>query len=245
MFPPVCAACGTAVLDSTDELCRSCWEELSLVVGHAYCMSCGEDRQDYLLTDGQCTKCRVGDTPSRFDGFARVGRYDGVLRQLILSFKRRFVLDGLLGRLLADAISGRFDPGEVDYWVPVPAHWRRRLTVGFQPTWLLACAAVRRWRGRVEPMLAATRYVAPFHTRERLSAKARADAIRGAFRAGRGWDLTGKAVCLVDDVTTTGATLREARRALRAAGAKKVLAAVLAKTTADGHPGLDRKGEVT
>jgi predicted amidophosphoribosyltransferase len=245
LFPPVCAACGTATLDSADALCLSCWEELSLVIGHAYCMSCGEDRQDYLLTDGQCTKCRIGDTPYRFDGFARVGRYDGTLRQLILSFKRRFVLDGLLGKLLGDAILGRFEPGDVDYWVPVPAHWRRRLRVGFQPTWLLACAATKRWGGRVEPVLAAKRYVRPFHTRVGLSAQARAEAIRGVFRACGGWDLRGKTVCVVDDVTTTGATLREARGVLRKAGAKKVLAAVLAKAASGGPAGLDQVGRVT
>jgi len=245
LFPPTCAACGAEILASADELCRPCWEGLSSVVGHPYCRSCGEDRQAYLLTDGRCTKCVVGDTPYRFDDFARVGRYDGTLRRLILSFKRRFILDGLLGRLLADAISGRFNPAEVDYWVPVPAHWRRRLVVGFQPTWLLACAVARRWRARVEPALTATRYVAPFHTREGFSARARAEAIRGAFRMGRGYDLTGRTVCLVDDVTTTGATLREARRVLKASGVAKVLAAVLAKTTAGEPLGLDQPTEVT
>lgn len=195
---------------------------------------CGEDRQEYLLTDGQCTKCRVGGRWEHFDGFVRVGRYEGPLRQLILSFKRRFVLDDLLGRLLAEAIMGRFDPAQVDFWIPVPAHWRRRLTVGFQPTFPLASAAAEKWGGAVKPVLAATRYVVPFHTRAGLTAKARADAIRGVFRGVRKYDLAGRTVCIVDDVTTTGATLREARRVLRASGAKRILAAVLAKTAAGG-----------
>ncbi len=230
LFPPICASCGDAIFDSADELCRDCWATLSLAVGHTYCGSCGEDRHNYLLPNGRCTKCAVGGGPNRFDGFVRVGRYEGSLRRLILSFKHRFVLDGLLGGLLAEAFMGRLDPAQVDLWVPVPAHWRRRLTVGYQPTALLAKVVAGRCGGLVRPVLTATRYVAPFHTQAGLSAKLRAEAIRGVFRVARGCNLAGRTVCIVDDVTTTGATLREARRVLRAAGASKILAAVLAKT---------------
>ncbi|HVP12373.1 MAG TPA: double zinc ribbon domain-containing protein, partial [Phycisphaerae bacterium] len=218
VLPRVCAACGKSVAGNDSELCGDCWRELSLSVGGSYCESCGVDRVSYLLSDGRCTDCRARKARLRLDGFARVGRYDGALRQLILSFKRRFVLDRLLGRLLSQAILGRFDPAEVDLWVPVPAHWRRRLTVGFHPTALLARASVSAWGGRVEPVLVTKRFVPPFHLREGMSASDRAEAIKGAFGVARGYQLKGRTVCVIDDVTTTGATLGEAKRALQAAG---------------------------
>jgi predicted amidophosphoribosyltransferase len=242
VLPRVCAACGKDLGSAGGEMCRDCWEEVSRGVGGTYCRRCGEDRVSYLLSDGECTKCRLKKGRLRLDGFARVGRYDGALKQLILGFKHRFVLDKLLGGLLSHAVLGRFDPAKVDLWVPVPAHWRRRLTVGFQPTALLARATVSSWGGRVEPLLAAKRFVQPFHLREGMSAADRAAAIKGAFEVVSGRRLDGQTVCVIDDVTTTGATLGEARRALQAAGAGRIMAAVMAKTGNQSavSRGLDR-----
>jgi predicted amidophosphoribosyltransferase len=242
VLPRVCAACGAAVDGGGRELCSGCWCELSRTVGGTYCSCCGEDRVSYLLRDGQCTRCRLKKSRLRLDGFARVGRYGGVLKDLVLGFKRRFVLDRLLGRLLSQAILGRFDPAEVDLWVPVPAHWRRRLSLGFQPTALLAKSAAASLGGRIEPALEARRYVPPFHLQEGMSAADRRAAIKGAFVVTSGYKLSGCTVCVVDDVSTTGATLAEARRVLQGAGARRVFAAVLARASRDsaGSTGLDR-----
>jgi len=147
---------------------------------------------------------------------------------LILRFKREFRLKAILGRLMADAIEGRFDPDEIDAWVPVPSHWLRRMRRGYQPTGLLAEEVVRRWGGRVQRCLEMTRYVPMLHA-SMPSAK-RAEAIKGAFRVTPGRDLSGQTVCIIDDVTTTGATtLAETKRTLRAAGARRIYAVVLAR----------------
>lgn len=239
VLPRTCLACGQAIESDAGELCLDCWTELEQAVGGGYCKTCGEDRDSYLLRDGRCTRCLTKRPGLRLDGFARVGRYDGTLKRLILAFKRHFVLDRLLGRMLSDAVAGRFDPAKVDLWVPVPSHWRRRLTVGFQPTALLARAVARRWRGRVEPAIVAKRYVPPFHLRGHMSATARAEEIKGVFAVSSSYRLNGQTVCVIDDVTTTGATLGEAKRALRDAGAGRIMAAVLARASS-ASLGADR-----
>ena len=61
-----------------------------------------------------------------------------------------------------------------------------------------------------------------------LAPSARRDNVRGVFRAAGGLLLKGQTVLLVDDVLTTGSTASEAARALRAAGAARVVVAVLA-----------------
>jgi ComF family protein len=241
VVPRVCGACGTAVGWDGGTWCSACAEALLALIDREYCRRCGRRVRDYLLVGGACARCREGRSPTRFTGFAMVGRYDGPLRQMILRFKHDCSMDGVLGAMLADAVAGAIDPARVDVWVPVPAHWRRRWEVGFWPTRLLADAMVRRLGGEVVAALQATRYVAPFHERK-LSATARAREIRGVFAVQEGLDLRGLSIGLVDDVMTTGATLGEARRTLRKAGAGGVYAAVVARLASrdEGFAGVDR-----
>jgi predicted amidophosphoribosyltransferase len=63
-----------------------------------------------------------------------------------------------------------------------------------------------------------------------MSATDRAQALREAFRARKGRVLEGRTILLVDDVLTTGATCGAAARALRKAGAGRVIVAVMART---------------
>ncbi|QDV90005.1 DNA utilization protein GntX [Phycisphaerae bacterium RAS2] len=233
VVPRTCCACGIPLGHAGEDWCAACATNLSALLERDYCQQCGEPAGAYLLRAGVCTACTQRKSSLRFTRFARVGRYRGPLRALVLRFKRQFSLDQLLGGLLADAVRGVFDPQQVDVWIPVPSHWRRRLQLGCWPTRLLAESMAARVGGAVWPVLRTTRYIRPFHAR-RLSAMEKAKEIRGAFAVRRRLDLRGLNVGLVDDVMTTGATLAEARRTVRAAGAKHVYAAVLAR--AGGFP---------
>ncbi|MCB9854124.1 MAG: ComF family protein [Phycisphaerales bacterium] len=235
LHPPVCHVCGELIEMQADQLCAGCWREIAERVSGERCSTCGESRGPHLLIDKQCGACRTKARGHvRFDGLACVGHYDGALRSLILGFKRHFVLDDILGRLLADRLSSSSFADAVDLWVPVPSFWLRRVRRGFQPSMLLARAALRE-RGRAPtPLLRLRRWVPEFH-RYHLSRQARSDAIAGAFTIARGRDLRNKSVCLIDDVMTTGATLAEAARTLRAAGAAAVYVAVLARTESESR----------
>ncbi|MFO0974105.1 MAG: phosphoribosyltransferase family protein [Phycisphaerae bacterium] len=125
----------------------------------------------------------------------------------------------------------------MDALVPVLSPVMRVCMRGHQPTSLLAARVsraigvpVRRWLGMartVRPQLG-------------LSAGEREANVRGAFAARRATRVAGRTVCVVDDVTTTGATLREAARALRSAGAARVYGLVVSKmnlTTWDAGAG--------
>ena len=79
------------------------------------------------------------------------------------------------------------------------------------------------------PHEAALRRVKPVSQHAQPSASARRENIRGAFAARPRASLAGRAVLLVDDVMTTGATAAEAARVLRAAGVARVVVAVLAR----------------
>jgi ComF family protein len=238
IHPPICMACEHPIECDERKLCAPCAVRLASACGGDYCRACGCSRGPHLLVEGRCTECRQGRGVPRLDGFVRVGPYVEPLRPLLLKFKGRFVLDQLLGDLLADAFQSAARTWRVDFLTPIPSHWWMRWSRGYQPTTLLARRLQRRSRIAVRPVLRAVRHVPPFHRMAGRPASWRAEAIRGAFALRRGWSVAGQSVCLVDDVCTTGATLAEAARVLRKAGAARVAAAVVARAgLSDALPG--------
>src|SRR5207244_2437606 len=66
-----------------------------------------------------------------------------------------------------------------------------------------------------------------------LSASARRENVRDAFQVKKNVRLNQKTILLVDDVMTTGSTVREAARPLRQAGAGRIIVAVVARTAGE------------
>jgi ComF family protein len=172
--------------------------------------------------------------------------FDGVIRELILGLKygRRTSLACVLGDLLCDYLQGDGVSHAVDLVVPVPLHWVRRVQRGFNQAGLLCQEIAARFGLAVAPR--ALRRTRRTHSQTTFSRLRREANVRDAFVArstadGRGAvgrllerlggrvALLGKRILLVDDVLTTGATCHECARALRAAGAREVLVATVAR----------------
>ena len=150
--------------------------------------------------------------------------YGGVVRSLLLAHKERgrTTLVVPLGALLA-AAARAYGPGVV--LVPVPSSPAAVRARGHDHARRLAAAAGRRCGLPAEPLLRGARAVAD---QSGLDAAGRSANLHGALRAGH--RARGRAVVVVDDVVTTGATLAEAARALQEAGAHVCGAAVVAAT---------------
>src|SRR5262249_42340084 len=115
--------------------------------------------------------------------------------------------------------------------VPVPLHWRRHWDRGYNQAEAIARGLAKRLSLRVVPAIRRAEATPPL---AELGPTARAEAMRGAFQAREAPEILGRTVILVDDVLTTGATCGAAARALKKAGAARVVAAVLAR--AEGRP---------
>jgi ComF family protein len=124
---------------------------------------------------------------------------------------------------IAEAAARAPDPP--DLVVPVPLHPRRLRQRGFNPAGLLARAAARAGGARLDATALYRLRDTPSQTS--LDRRQRRANVRGAFAARRPVPAR---VWLVDDVVTTGATLAEAARALRRAGARRVIAVCAAAT---------------
>jgi ComF family protein len=148
-----------------------------------------------------------------------------------LKYGGRDVLVRLLARLMHDAPCGEAPLADGGWVIPVPLHRRRLRQRGFNQSYLLAHAWRAAWRetGNARPalrsrLLARQRYTRP---QVELTSDAREANVAGAFLVRM--PLAGRRVLLVDDVLTTGSTLRACAEALRAAGAARVEAFAVAR----------------
>jgi ComF family protein len=111
--------------------------------------------------------------------------------------------------------------------VPVPTQWRRQIRRGFDHTWLLAEAL--RWqlpdKYEVKPWLQNTRYQTPQH---QLNRRTRIQRGADRFVVHRG--VAGRHIILIDDVMTTGSTVRSAAAACAKGGAESISVWCLART---------------
>ncbi|MER6943267.1 ComF family protein [Nonomuraea sp. NPDC000554] len=163
--------------------------------------------------------------------------YEGPVRRAVVAYKERgeAALAGALARVLAYTVACALARRPVPWFavVPVPSGRRAVLARGHDPVGGLAALAVRDLRAlghRAElwPALAHARRVAD---QAGLSATERAANLAGSLRMTRAAPgAPAPAVVLVDDIVTTGSTLAEAARALRAGGAGVPLAATVAAT---------------
>lgn len=156
-----------------------------------------------------------------------LGPYEGRLRGIIrcLKFSDLPGLGPALGERLAPRLADLRD--EIDVIVPVPLHRWRRWRRGYNQAALIAAGAAR-CLGRPMARRALVRRRATGSQTGRARRERMAN-VRGAFEAGRIRPM-GRRILLIDDVVTTGATLRECARTLKAAGARTVHACAAART---------------
>jgi ComF family protein len=147
---------------------------------------------------------------------------------LILRLKQSSgeMLADFLGELWAEHAASKLKELGPDVIIPVPLHWWRRWTRGYNQSETLARALARHLGLPFRPHWLRRVRNTPRQTSQAPSG--RRDNVKNAFRARSTASLRGKTVLLVDDVLTTGSTCSEAARALRAAGAGRVVATILA-----------------
>jgi ComF family protein len=124
----------------------------------------------------------------------------------------------LLGSLMADRAEALFNIREYDLIVPVPLHRHRLKERGFNQSLLLARSIAGNFDMPVD--FESLRRIRETGPQVNLGGAERADNVKGAFAAGD--SVKGKKVLLIDDVLTTGSTVRECAKTLLGKGALEV-----------------------
>jgi len=232
LLPADCRVCNRPLVRlSLIPVCDSCLGSLAPADVNA-CSVCGE-ALDFVIADAStlCGLCRRG--LPRFDFAISFGSYDGALRRLVhlLKYEQLRPAAKVLGAKLADVIATRnFSDADPLLVVPVPLHRAKRRQRGFNQSELIAGNALRHLAGaRFEMHTGNLCRVRPTVSQTGLTRHQRRENVRGAFALSSPQRVRGRSVLLVDDVYTTGTTLNECARVLRAAGAKQIVVATVAR----------------
>lgn len=209
VFPARCVGCGA----SGAFLCPAC--RLALPpAAPPRCARCWRPWRD----SGPCAECRLAPPP--FDGLRAAFVYRGVAQELVRALKYRgtTALAPVMASLMAE--TARQERLPVDVVVPVPLSGLRRRTRGYNQAEALAGALGGELGLPVRPRALQRRRHTPPQARS-ADADERRRNVAGAFRV-RDGEVAGLRVLLVDDVTTTGATLAACAQALKEAGVPSV-----------------------
>ena len=221
LLPPTCILCHAASKQTLD-LCHACTDDLPILLQS--CPRCAA----ILTTDGLlCGECLK--KPPAFDATYALFSYQTPITKLImeLKFHQKLVHAQLFGKLMTAAIEKRWYYNKTlpDVIIPIPLHPKRLQERGFNqaleigrpiskalqiPIDILSCQRIKYTQAQAQ-----------------LVAEKRDQNMKKAFIINR--DFTGLSVAVLDDVITTGRTLDEFSKALKAAGACRIDAWTVAR----------------
>lgn len=228
LAPGRCLVCGVVLSQKKQgQLCVRCGPFLEPRLG-GFCPGCGYLQGDTEAPLMHCAVCRRSPPP--WETLAFFGLYTGVLRDLILEYKLQGRLGhvALLAECLAHCYRTHLRGQGWDTLVPVPLHQERLRRRGFNQS----REAVRPWAKYEGLSLESQGLVRVRRTRSQtgLTKAERENNVRDAFMAnGGGASWATRSVILVDDVFTTGATLRACARTLQAANVRRLAVLTLAR----------------
>ena len=214
LFRQDCVLCGAA--SGAAFFCDGCAGDLP-GIGES-CPQCAGPSSGTAV----CGACLA--RPPHFDSTAAVWRYEFPADRLVqaLKYGRRLAVAAAFGEALAARVLER----RVDAIVPMPLGPRRLAERGFNQAMEIARPLARQLATPLEPQL--VERVRDTIPQTDLPHDARATNVRGAFACAGA--VSGMTLAVVDDVMTTGASLEELARTLRAAGATRVENWVVART---------------
>lgn len=227
IWPVTCMTCDTRV-QASGGLCPDCWSATPFITGAA-CNLCGVPLPGEADGPARCDDCLTLARPWDEGRAALV--YAGGGRRIALAFKHgdRTDMASGLARWMHRAARDLVDAETL--FVPVPLHRWRLLRRRYNQAALLANELARLSGGTVAPMaLRRTRQTAG---QDHRSVADRFENMAGAIAVAPDAQIAGRHVVVVDDVLTSGATMAACADALRAAGAKRVTALVLARVAKD------------
>jgi len=219
IFPTECVICGK----SGQYFCESCFNQIKYVK-EGTCLLCNTNQ----AIIGVCANCQ---TKSYIDDIIAVTKYkDTVIEQVIHELKFSYIeqLANQLANLLSLKLKalGYQTKLKDKILIPLPLHKKRFLERGFNQSELLLKLLQPDFDGQIRnDILKRVKYTSQ---QAKLDREQRINNVQDAFKCLKPDEAAGQKIFLLDDVLTSGATMNQAAKALKSAGAKKVIGLVIA-----------------
>ena len=223
ILPPRCPISGD-IVDRVGAISPSAWKDITFIT-HPSCRCCGipfiidHDISD-SVPDYICADCIT--YPKHFDRAKSALVYDNASKSMILAFKHgdALHLHTTLVPLLLKCADDMVYPDSII--IPVPLHWSRLVKRRYNQAAILAQHLSKQTGTAYWPdALVRLRRTPP---QGHMNAKDRFKNVAGAFEIHKNYmdKIIGKKFVLIDDVFTTGATLDECSKVLKAGGAESI-----------------------
>lgn len=216
LFPQKCLGCGI----EGELICKVCRQSLPRIA-HPVCPQCGRPQPSGII----CPVCVSGG--HAINGLRSPLKFEGVVREAIHQFKYKNLrtLARPLAGMMAEYLS--LYPLPADLLIPVPLHPRRLKERGYNQSALLAQELSKlAYLTLADDLLIRTKYHLPQAKTQNVGE--RLQNVKQAFACSTS-KLKGKKILLIDDVSTSGATMEACALALKSAGAESVWGLVLAR----------------
>lgn len=227
VFPSRCVICG-AILGSGEKIriCPECLLQISFIES-PICPRCGLPFVNYEGADHLCGEC--ASLKQYFSVARSVGKFEAPLLDAIHQFKYKgkIAVGETIGKVMAEFEYDSFSPKGYSLIMPVPLHQKKLKERGFNQSVILAKEVAVRHSMQLDfKTLKRTIHTEP---QTGLGRKQRGKNVKGAFEVTDGERIKGEKVVLIDDVYTTGSTVRECARVLVKNGATEVAVLTLAR----------------
>lgn len=218
ILPPRCINCGK-VLFEEDGICIDCFQQINFI-SRPYCKKCGTPFHENVKTNSLCANC-VKEKKPVFRLFRSVFVYDDFSKKMILSLKFLDKTENakILGKLMFFSAKDIIEK-DFDIIIPIPLHYRRILRRKYNQAGLLAKVLSKYCNKEIS--FTAVKRKKNNRPQVEFSGKSRIRNVKGVFEVKKKEEIKGKRILLVDDVYTTGSTMKECAKTLLKAGAKSV-----------------------
>ena len=209
-LPRYCTGCGTKLASDEEQVCPACINSI-LKADNRFIET------EYI---------RKFKNENIIEEFASLYIFekDKTFQDIIHSIKysKKFLAGVFLGRLIAESLEDKINSWKIDLIIPVPLHHLKKAERGYNQSDYIAIGIGKRLGIRSHNNV--IRRVRFTESQTTMTLQEREQNIAKAFKARRKKKIKGKNLLIVDDVITTGATIKECGRILKNSGANLIYA---------------------